>query len=330
MRSYDWPLTQTYELSQVEEHIATRQPERYIFEQVCTVSGVSFCAAGASLPDPDPTHHYGRNEDDILIDRSKDAAGLPEGLPMYAVLDGVGSYQNSEYASVIGHWAVQHVLEWAGTVMEPEEATELMDNALISAHSSVAMFARSNGMLIGSTVIAIRPFMTPKGEWRMAVGHVGDSRGVVFAEDYRSVEQLTVDHAAISAWTEEKQLAFAQALKSSDLSAEQQREFRQRNFIRTSLGKPVPPTQGNFERTVRIYPLPWGKKVVLTTDGIHDPLTYSDMAKILKHSEDDLFANAYTLVKHAQRVYEREQSAGEIFRGKRDDGSAVVFRAVRL
>lgn len=330
----DWPLTQVYDEQQIYEYIAERQPELANVGEVCRVAGVRFDAGAASLPNP---IHPERNEDELLLMRSKNEIGEPTGSPLYAVFDGMGGHKLPEYAAVIGHMAMRQMFDWAGMVMEPQTARKMMANALMSAHGSVASFARRYRQDIGSTVVAVRPFMTPEGVWMLAAGHAGDSRLLEFAED-GAVHQLTVDHSAIKGWDAKKQRRFAVAERPKDLSEKERQQFlAERHGIVADLGHPVHRSDGPFVYTTRVYELVFGSTYVLCTDGVVDPLTYAKMQEAV--SGTGPVDGAYALADRAQRVYYQEleptrkwgifRVEGETFRGKRDDASAIVFRATK-
>ncbi|MGI0134300.1 MAG: PP2C family protein-serine/threonine phosphatase [Candidatus Micrarchaeaceae archaeon] len=330
----EWPFTQVYDERQMQRYVAARQPELVNIEEVCRMAGVSFDAGAASLPSP--ARPLG-NEDEVLIMRGRDERGGPNGTPFYAVFDGMGGHELPEYAAVIGHMAMRQMFDWAGMVMEPGTARKTMADALMSAHGSVASFAGRYRHDIGSTVVAARPFMTPNGVWMLAVGHAGDSRLLEFAEDGQ-VYQLTIDHSAIRGWDAEKQRRFAVAERLNDLPKAERKQFlEERHGIVADLGHPVHRSEGLFRYKTQVYELMFGSTYVLCTDGVTDPLTYPQMQEIVGAAKP--VGAAYALVDRAQRVYGQELAprriwgmfnvAGKTFRGKRDDASAIVFRATK-
>lgn len=330
----DWPLTQVYDEQQIHEYIAGRQPELVNIGEVCRVAGVRFDAGAASLPNPIRPE---RNEDELLLMRSNNEVGEPTGLPTYAVFDGMGGHELPEYAAIIGSMAMGQMFDWAGMVMEPDAARRAMGSALMSAHASVASFAGRYKYDIGSAVVAARPFMTPDGTWMLAVGHAGDCRMLEFAED-GAIYQLTVDHSAIKGWDAKKQRRFATAERLKDLPHSERDQFlNERHGIVADLGHPVRKSEGAFLYKTQIYQLIFGSRYVLCTDGVTDPFTYGKMQQALEGVSP--VDGAYALVDGAQKVYDQELApkrkwglfrvGGERFRGKRDDASAIVFRATK-
>ena len=191
------------------------------------------------------------NEDFFLIDES---AGL------YLVADGMGGAAAGEVAShLAGGSIAESVL--AADALSPEYLAE----AITAAGLRIQQAARANPSFsgMGTTVVVVAAL----GGGRYALAHVGDSRAYLFQEGV--LERLTVDHT----WVEEvgRRLGFSDA----DLA-----RHPMRHMLTMALG-----IEGVIHVPTAILSPPPGSKLLLSTDGLHGPVSDEAIAAILGRQE---------------------------------------------
>jgi serine/threonine protein phosphatase PrpC len=308
---------------QIRLYAATRNQTQHI-DEVFTVEGLEFRVGGVSQP-PMQSVHPGQNQDFILLARSWGSGGEGTGLPLFVVFDGVGSDRLASCASIVGALSMRRSYAHVGSVMDQGTADKIMDNALVDADKAVKSFSQRQNEDARTVIAAVRPYITPKREWRIAVGHAGDSRVIDFTST--GIAQLTLDHNGIPDWNAQLQFKLAQARSAADLTYDELQMFNRRHLIGSCLGSLVMP---RFIRTVTSYPLTLEGDTVLCTDGIHDQLTYDAMSKVLTDPRTRLkqAKRAQILVQRAAKVHatERRQLKGWVFRGKPDDISIMDVR----
>jgi protein phosphatase len=191
------------------------------------------------------------NEDSYLVD---EAAGL------YLVADGMGGAAAGEVASHMAAEAVAEAIRGSDEV-----SLELLAEAITSAGLRVQQAAKSNlsysGM--GTTVVVVARM----GEGKYGVAHVGDSRAYLFNDGVLS--RLTVDHT----WVEEvgRRLGFS----DTDLA-----RHPMRHMLTMALG-----IEGMVRVPTSLLEPPAGSKLLLSTDGLHGPVSDETIAGIMARPE---------------------------------------------
>lgn len=191
------------------------------------------------------------NEDFFLID---DTAGL------YLVADGMGGAAAGEVASHLAGGSI------AESVLAAEAVTpEFLAEAITSAGLRIQQAAHANPSFsgMGTTIVV----MAGLGEGRYALAHVGDSRAYLLRDG--ALERLTVDHT----WVEEvgRRLGFS----DTDLA-----RHPMRHMLTMALG-----IEGVMHVPTAIVTPPPGSKVLMSTDGLHGPVSDQAIAEILARSE---------------------------------------------
>lgn len=210
------------------------------------------------------------NEDALLH-----LPGIAEGLGLFAVADGMGGYEGGEVAS---HLVVETMEEVFRRYLTEKETTcpflsaehksrqeSLLAAAIRLAHGAVA--ARRSGRLanMGSTVAAL-----VVAEREAILAHVGDSR-VYRLRDGRFT-QLTRDH---SLFEEVRAAGGAQQMESK-------RDCPFANVITRALG-----LSERAEPDVETVAIRSGDIFLLCSDGLSDPLTDGELARLLAASDTE-------------------------------------------
>lgn len=161
----------------------------------------------------------------------------------------------------------------------------------------------------GQTTVVVAKVLE-KGDKRIVVvANIGDSRAYLFRND--SLQQITKDDREIPSPLVVK---IDNALSQDDLTLAELAYFYRRHIVSQALGMEYLPVSHVCQIDFQL-----GDKLILTSDGVHDNLTLTEMAEIV--AVDENISN--NLVKKA-----RERSTEEHFRAKPDDISVVVMEVV--
>jgi PPM family protein phosphatase len=198
------------------------------------------------------------NEDSLLwakipLGPASDPAGL------LVVADGIGGHSAGEVASATAVEEVRSVVleRLSATAAAPGLAAILVE-AFETAHQAVLRRASAmnhlNGM--GTTLVAV---LAAGG--KAAAANVGDSRLYLVRDEI--LTQVTVDHS----WASEQRRS--RLMTEADI---QRSPFR--NVVTRSIGAAEKPVIDTFE--LELLP---GDRLLLTSDGLHGPLTEKDLLK---------------------------------------------------
>lgn len=225
--------------------------------------------------------HLDKNEDAILIDQEKGAAGIFGGLPAFA---------NADHASALAAEEVGKVLGGAREGMTLDEEARLVGLALESANTKIfeanqTPEAKADpAKRMATTASVVKLWKDPSGRMRAIIGHAGNARAYIFRAD-GSLTHVTRDHirpldslSREQAFELQKKLAAAENL-SEDLSPEEQMAFGSRDIVTGSLGQRRQAAIDVVTTTLGV-----GEKIVLVTDGVHHNLTDVEIAAAIAAS----------------------------------------------
>lgn len=239
---------------------------------------------------------------------NEDAIGRSDDHGFALVLDGVGGVQNGLAASNAAARALS------------ESLRNFPDNNLRAARAAIdgaltfADFRVTREGQGGNTTATVVKMVIDDGQRHAVVGHVGDSRAYLFRDG--RMTQITDDDTPLGEDPDAKRISkkldeVATQRDLDRLPSDEAEYFHERHVITACLG------QGNIRPHSYDFPVKDGDKIVLTSDGVHDNLTFSEMERILRQGSSDP-ANALT-----QNAYARSRE-GISIRAKKDDISAVV------
>jgi protein phosphatase len=270
-----------------------------------------------------PKEGHPISEDSILVD---------DDHMLFGVFDGIGGHAAGEIASKI---AVSKMKSSADQVSipngkiaaSPNEVAEQLSSKLIFADAEIYKEAESDPAKrkMGTTASVVKLFASPENKKFAVIANAGDSRVYILANG--KIKKVTRDdHALRSLGIPEEDLGHFEekldnAKSTDDLQDIEIAAFRARNAISNYLGR-------HDGATIKIYiaELAGGERIIITSDGIHDNLTTTEIEKVAKK---DMTAKdiATALVKNAKdRSEELDPETGERhLRAKRDDMSAVVI-----
>jgi protein phosphatase len=234
---------------------------------------------------------------------NQDAFGLFPDLGFYVVADGLGGHLAGEVASRMAVDTLRDTLE----ALDDDDLTPVTDpqgNTSISGRRLVIAVEEANERVreasrdpsrsgMGSTVAAL---LFDDSHGVVAVCHVGDSR--VFLIRGAHVEQLTEDHTVVQQWVREGRMAAEDAGASPH-----------RHMITQALG-----TQPVVRPGLRLERPEPGDVFVLTSDGVHDLVSATEISQVVQEANSDLERACVRLIELANE------------RGGRDNSTAVVVR----
>ena len=230
------------------------------------------------------------NEDSVLID---------EDMHLYAVADGMGGHNAGEVASKLALEALAGFirrsasdtdLSWPyGVLPDLSFQANRLRTALYLANRRVfrAAESRDDYTGMGTTVVSVLI-----NDSRAVVAHVGDSRVYRLSKD--GFAQVTRDDS------------WAAALQSEGLTIEDLSRHPMRHVLTNVVG-----ARDQVEVHVQEFPIAPGDRLLLCSDGLHEPLGDERMAVLLRDSPDATRAAA-ALVQ------------GALDRGSRDNVTALV------
>lgn len=254
--------------------------------------------------------HADRNEDSIF--------NLPE-KKAFGVFDGMGGYEGGEVASKIAKDYVEKTLSTLPVGSPLLNTQRYLARILQEANEAVSQAKKMNPRLkdMGTTASVVKIWEGIHGERKAVVGNVGDSRAYIRRTN-GSLEQITLDDNAIR---QKMPVAEARALQSklgnitdlAKLTPEERIFYNDRNVITQALG------HGNVSPRIFAVDLAVGDRIIVTSDGIHDNLTDTEISKILAQSPDN--QKAVENLTEATRRRSRDTAHP---RHKPDDMSAVI------
>ncbi|MCL5961997.1 MAG: serine/threonine-protein phosphatase [Chloroflexi bacterium] len=252
------------------------------------------------------SEHPERNEDAV-------AYSPVEGYAIVA--DGVGGGSFAEKASALARDYLSAALGKIPTAGIPSMVGERIMEEMIYASKEISSQLPENA---GTTATVAKFIERGSGQRIALIGSVGDSRAYLYRGN--ELTQITVDDRFDFWMSADRRKDLSRRLDAIEtreqltaLSHEDRVFFDSRHLITQSLGRKTPSPND--------YPvvLKDGDKVILTTDGIHDNLTFQEIEQILRNPGPGQNL-AEALVSRAQK---RSLQPDHI-RAKPDDMTAIV------
>lgn len=238
--------------------------------------------------------HPDRNEDAVLQDPKSGTA---------MILDGMGGHANGDKASATGR---DYLAERIGAITDnnPEVVRSRIEEVLVDASEKISTEVPGGG----STASVVK-IVENDGKTYAVVGNVGDSRVYIFRDG--KLRQITTDDSSFAKGVADE---LDEVTDLNTLSPDGRVGFNFRNVVGDALG-----LKGrDVKPQTHIIELQPGDRILLTSDGVHDNLTRTEIETILKGNKDDAGS------KLIDSAYNRSQDKSHI-RSKADDISAIVI-----
>lgn len=254
------------------------------------------------------------NEDRSLVDKKNG---------IYAVFDGVGRNKGGELAAEIALKYIATAAREPRELSSLDEVSDFLHASLIGANQAILEQDRK-----AATTAVVAHITNCENQSYASVAHVGDSRAYLMRNGVLTM--LTLDHNPVrtelvevngraTEQLKDRQAAFDQQTRLSnhtaykDLSDDDYQTVRLQHLIHSALGEN---TKVEADIThIKVYP---GDSILLTTDGIHDNLTSSEIGLCMQQPPE--LDRALLLATSA-----RKRASEETDRSKPDDMTAVVI-----
>ena len=214
--------------------------------------------------------------------------------------DGMGGYNAGEVASGMATSLIlaelRQWLEEMGPVAHPRDIRPAMELCVDHANQAILEAAQTEAQYAGmGTTLVVAVFH----DHHLLLGHIGDSRCYRFRRGH--LQQLTKDHSLLQ-----------EQLDAGLLTPKQAATSAQRNLLTRALG-----VEMMMLPEVNEYDVAPDDLYLLCSDGLHDMLRNSDIAKIL--------ALNLSLEQRAQRLTEAANA-----QGGRDNITVMLVKAQAL
>jgi len=188
---------------------------------------------------------------------NQDSFASDDAIGVFVVADGMGGHRGGEVASKL---AVDVIRKYCSENKEMA-GRELLDKAVNVSCREIYMASKGNEELagMGTTVVAL----LVQGD-DVYVGHVGDSRGYLIAED--GIWQITEDHSLLN-----------EELRSGRLQEGQAATYQFRNVITRSVGYENHVQVDIYRRARRP-----GDRYFLCTDGLSGLVSIDEIGNELR------------------------------------------------
>lgn len=245
--------------------------------------------------------HPGRNEDDSFFDSSKG---------IFGVFDGMGGMSDGQWCAQTSRQTIEEILSLNHHLL-PKDGREVLTSASKKANEKVFESKKGRG---GSTATFGLLCQTSDGVSQIVLANTGDSRAYLVRDS--KLIKLTVDDNLSKTAGQSIQNELDIATNEEDLSQQAYGIFLNRdqisNFI--GIGKDV-------QTKIIIQTVLPGDLLVLTTDGVHDNLTTTEISQIISQNIKNPELISQKLTESAlQRSRER------VLRSKPDDMVALVVK----
>jgi serine/threonine protein phosphatase PrpC len=191
------------------------------------------------------------NEDSLLL--------LPE-IGLFGVCDGLGGHAAGEVASSLAAAVFGKAVSESG---EEADVSQILFQAILEANLAIIREqARTPGLAgMGTTLSAI--WLGARASSEAAIAHIGDSRLYRYRDSF--LKQLTEDHSPVF-----------ELYKKGMISKEEMQRHPHKSLIDRCLG-----ISSVVEPEIWSLPLRLGDRFLISTDGLTDSLSDTQIGKIL-------------------------------------------------
>jgi PPM family protein phosphatase len=185
---------------------------------------------------------------------------------LFVLADGIGGHACGELASRMACQGLATIFDGGSADFEPQQCARRLNDLILSVDSRIRQHAIMNPdcMDMGTTLSAL--LITDN----FAVSaHVGDSR--IYRLRGNSLRQLTTDHNFVQELIEEGELTPESAMNHP---------------LRSMLTRAVGTQELLEEVEIRVLDAAPGDRLLLSSDGLHDMVSFKEIAAMLKDGRD--------------------------------------------
>jgi serine/threonine protein phosphatase PrpC len=254
--------------------------------------------------------YYEPSQDSVLIDQQKG---------IYGVFDGTGGSDAGDEASGIATRETGRMLSDLEHSEGVEDIQAYLKDVVDEAHWAIRehLDAYEEDITAETTATIMTFWTSPEGQRYGVIANVGDSRAYLLRSD-GDLEQLTTDNVSSNASEadveQEHAFQLADSERTQSQSEDDQKYFKSRHIVYGTLGSAGRAPHPRIVTTV----INDGDKIALTTDGVHDNLTASEIGLIMEQASSGQEMSESL----SRAAYERSQDSSHA-RAKRDDISTV-------
>lgn len=251
------------------------------------------------------------NEDNSFAKEKKD------GTVTFGVFDGMGGIANGKESSNFCLSAVESQMDGISPTTSPQDIGEKLRT--ISEDVNDEFLGRKGELKLGGSTGVFGMIVAERSGSRTAViANIGDSRAYVFRNG--ELIRITTDDSQIRVDYPNNfakmQNHIDEASSYSELTDDEAEAFRTRNVITGCFGNP------SVRPEIITFPLEQGDILLVTTDGIHDNLTTTEIRNILDLQKRNGSSEISKSIVNSSVRRSQERS----FRSKADDMTALVIK----
>ena len=240
-----------------------------------------------------------------------------DGIVIFGVFDGIGGAINGRESSNFCSSAIESQMDGINPTASPQYIGDRLRT--ISEDVNDEFLDKKSEIQLGGSTAVFGMIVTEKSGSRTAViANIGDSRAYVFRNG--ELIKITTDDSQIKVdypnnFTE-MQNHIDEALSYSELTDDEAEAFKTRNAIDGYFGNQ------RVQPEIITFPLEQGDILLVTTDGVHDNLTTTEIRNILNSQKRNGSSEISKSIVNSSVRRSQERS----FRSKADDMTALVIK----
>lgn len=245
------------------------------------------------------------NEDSVFTKEKND------GTIIFGVFDGMGGAANGKESSNFCSYAIESQMDGISSTISPQGIGDKLRT--ISEDVNDEFLDKKSEIQLGGSTGVFGMILPDKSGGHMAViANIGDSRAYVFRDG--ELIRLTTDQGLVKETKIQDRLD--EVMNRDELTAEEKIAFDNRRVITGCFGNP------SVNPEIVTFPLEKGDILLVTTDGVHDNLTTTEIRNILfQQKEKSSFNISKAIIDSSVR-----RSQEGISRSKADDMTALVIK----
>lgn len=256
-------------------------------------------------------------------DRNEDASLVKPRDGLFGVFDGMSQPPGGERAAAVARESISFELHGLPPTLSEQEAEQALRQAILHANQAVLAEQRvgDEPERIGTTASVVLIRQNEHGQRYAVIGNVADSRVWIWHAADSALEQVTTDNCSSATSTDIREKMREQQQRLNHVATPEQPnqlDYPDRLMFGSQLVT-GPLGSERADPLILIRQLELSDVILITSDGIHNNLTVSEIAEVLE-TESGPQPAASTLL-NASRERSRDKNH---IRAKPDDMTALV------